>query len=569
MPLGMTRRAQVLALAMVALIVLSGCTSVLGTDSQPEGIRFESVAHETGLQYNATDPLSFGNGRVGVYVLDFDQDQQPDLLTIGGADPALFENQDGRFQRTDQLPEIEPRIKGALIVDYDHDGWEDILLLPINDTPVFLENKNGSFRKKAVGFDTRLSIGSGATTGDFNQDGCPDVFIFQNGDWRQHSPKRVLNWGPNNQEPGPVKEDNGNPNYLYAGNCDQFDRVENAGISGNHWSTAASVVDLTGDGRPDIHVANDFHNDTLYVNKRNGSFSRHGLRSTNRHGMASEIADVNGDQKPDIFVTNVRFDQPIWAQVAIPTMGNQGNNLLINRGNGSFETQERRYSVASGGWGWAATLADLDNDGDRDLVHTTRDYRNYSGDDAVVPTGDLVRTRPKIWVREEDQFERRSSVAAGFRLTNGKGLATLDYDLDGDQDLVVANSGGPFKLYENQGASGNWLDIRPVTPTNSTAIGAQVFVIAGDRTQYAPVNAKADFRSQDSRTLHFGTGNATTVDVRIVWPDGTVRTFQVDANQHLIVPKDGEIRSVQMNNENDWFFDSDGLKEMIWPVAAS
>lgn len=541
-----------LALAMVALIVLSGCTSVLGTDSQPEGIRFESAAHETGLQYNATDPLSFGNGRVGVYVLDFDQDQQPDLLTIGGAEPALFENQDGRFQRDGQLPEIEPRIKGALIVDYDNDGWEDILLLPINDTPVFLENKNGSFRQKAIGFDTRLSIGSGATTADFNQDGCLDVFIFQNGDWRQHSPKRVLNWGPNNQEPGPVEEDNGNPNYLYVGDCDQFDRVEKAGISGNHWSTAASFVDFTGDGRPDIHVANDFHNDTLYVNEGNGTFTRRDLQSTNRHGMASEIADVNGDYAPDIFVSNVKFDQQIWAHIAIPTMGNQGNNLLINRGNGSFETQEQRYGVANGGWGWAASLVDLDNDGDRDLVHTTRDYRNYTGDTSAVPTGPLVHTRPRIWERDGERFHRRSSVAAGFELSNGKGLTTLDYDRDGDQDLVVANGGGAFKLYENQQPTGNWLEIRPVTATNATAIGAEVFVTAGNRTQYAPLNAKADFRSQDSRTLHFGLGDATAVEVRVVWPDGTVRTFHVDANQRIIVEKAGGIRPVRTSGGHGW-----------------
>lgn len=543
------------ALAMLLLVVLAGCTFALGTGSEAEteDIRFQEVASEAGLQYNATDPLSFGNGRVGVYTIDANGDPYPDLLTIGGDDPALFENGGGEFQRSDALPDIEPRIKGALVFDYDRDGQEDILLLPINGTPVFLENRDGSFHRKDVGFDVTLSIGSGATAADYDGDGCPDVFLFQNGDWREHSPQRVLNWNASTDEATPVTEDNGNPNYLFEGDCSEFERVDDAGISGSHWSTAASFVDVTGDGSPDIHVANDFYRDTLYVNEGDGTFSRREIPDTNRHGMASEIADVNGDHAPDVFVSNVGFDQQIWSHISIPTMGNRGNNLLVNEGHGRFSSQERRYGVANGGWGWAASLVDLDNDGDRDLVHTTRDYRNYTGEENPVPTGDLVKTRPSIWERGDDRFHERSASAAGFELSNGKGMATLDYDLDGDQDLVVTNSDGPFKLYENQRTGGDWLQVRPVGANNATAIGAEVYVTTGNRTQYEPLNVKADFRSQDSRTLHFGLGDARTAELRIVWPDGTVRTVSVDANRRLVVPKHGPIRTVSAADDEGLF----------------
>lgn len=543
------------AVVLVLVVVLAGCTTLGGLDDSPsEELRFDEVAAESGLQYNATDSDSFGNGRVGVYTIDANGDAYPDLLTLGGEEPALFENVEGEFRRTTALPEVEPRIKGALVFDYDRDGWEDILLLPINDTPVFLENRDGSFHHTDVGFDVTVAIGSGATAADYDGDGCLDVFLYQNGDWRDHSPKRVLNWDPTTGKVDPVTEDNGNPNYLFEGDCEAFQRVDDAGITGSHWSTAASFVDVTGDGAPDIHVANDFYSDTLYVNEGNGSFTRRELPGTNRHGMASEVADVDGDGNVDIFVTNVGFDQQIWSHVSIPTMGNQGNNLLINQGNGTFATREQQYGVATGGWGWASSLVDFDNDGDRDLIHTTRDYRNYTGDDEPVPTGELVKTRPSLWERGPDRFHSRSASRAGFELSNGKGMATLDFDLDGDQDVVIANDDGPFKLYENQHTGGNWLQILPVGPNNSTAIGATVTVETELESQFEPLNSKADFRSQDSRMLHFGLNETARVDVRITWPDGTVRALSVDANQRLVVPKQGPTRTVKTESSDSRFF---------------
>lgn len=104
------------------------------------------------------------------------------------------------------------------------------------------------------------------------------------------------------------------------------------------------------------------------------------------------------------------------------------------------------------------------------------------------------------------------------RTVQWEGLATPDYDLDGDQNLVVANGAGHFTFYENRQSSGNWLQIRPVTTNNATAIGAQVYVTADDRTQFEPLNSKADFRFRDSRMLHFGRADTDSVCVRVLGP---------------------------------------------------
>lgn len=255
---------------------------------------------------------------------------------------------------------------------------------------------------------------------------------------------------------------------------------------------------------------------------------------------ASNI-DTFGNGRAGVYVTNIHFDRPIRMQRTVPSMGNRGNNLFINRGNGTFTTKERAYGIRDGGWGWAAALVDLDNDGDRDLVHTTN---NYLSDSHVTENIQEIETRPRIWKRTGGNFTRLNATRIGFETSSGRGLAHLDYDLDGDQDLVVATHDGEFKLYENHWPNGNWLQFA-LEGDGSPVLGSRVFVIAPDRTQYRVVNAKADFLSQDTRTLHFGLGDHDTVTVRVIWPDGTERTLEsISVNQRLVIQRNGTVESV-------------------------
>lgn len=530
------RPPTLLSLALVLLV--AGCFAGVSFPSQDTGesLRFQEVGAERGFTYTPSLVVDYG-GRAGVYVTDFNNDHRPDVLAIGDDEPALFENTGGTFERAGVLPPMDIEIKSALFFDYDTDGWEDLLLLPTNGSAVFLENTNGSFHERDVSLDTEMHIAR-ASASDYDRDGCPDVFVAQSGDWRDGVPKAAL---PGYSREDAVVNDSGNPNLLFEGDCESFDRVEDAGISGTRWSLVTSFVDLTGDGYPDIHVGNDFNTDVLYVNQQNGTFRREAISDTERHAMASEVADVNGDGRLDVFVTNVHFANRIRMQRNMPSMDNTGNNLLVNRGNGTFTSEEAAYGVRDGGWGWAATMADLDNDGDQDLVHSTKNYLNESNDTGLVQK---VETRPRIWERTGENFTRRNASVTGFETSSGRGLASLDYDLDGDQDLVVATFVDEFRLYENQDAGGNWLQVS-LEGGRGPVMGSQVYVTTGNDTQYRVLNAKADFLSQDTRTLHFGLGDEETVDVRVVWPDGSERTLEsVSSNQRLAIPRNGPVDSV-------------------------
>lgn len=542
-------RHTVLVLTTVALLVLSGCVGV-GTFGGGTEWSFEDVTESSGLDYEA-EASGVGNGDSGVYVTDYNGDGWSDLLAIGGDDPVLFENTGGEFERSDALPAIDMTVQGALFFDADGDGLDDLLLLPRNGEAIFLHNDGGSFVRTDNGLGIEMGVAVGASAADYDGDGDLDVFVIQYGDWGANTPTGFLH-----PDGGYVDDDNGAQNLLFENTDEGFVNVtDSAGIAGEHWSLATSFVDYTGDGAPDIHVANDFNNDTLYRNQGDGTFERVVMGAeTARNGMSSEVGFFDGDDAPDTFVTNIYF--PIsdsnlseekrarlerYFSFVLRSKRIEGNNLMINRGDGQFSFEGEAYGLKAGGWGWASVHADLDNDGDRDLFHATQQVVRI--DDA-----DPHFTYPMVFERTGDNFTSRDAADLGFEETNGRGVGELDFDRDGDVDLVVSTYDGAFKLYENRvsdGSSRHSVQIEVVDEDGATAIGATVAVTADGQTQYEILNTKADYQSQDTRTLHFGLGDSDEVDaITVVWRDGTERTFEsVAADQRLTLSPNGTVES--------------------------
>lgn len=544
----------ILAFGIVLCLTTAGCTIGFADTNT---LQFTEVNPESGITYNATVSRTITAG-AGVYVSDINNDLRPDVLTVGGAgdpdapsQPALYLNTEEGFNRT-ALPSDDrltnQTINAALFFDYNNDGWDDLLLLPIAAEPILFKNRQGDFEVHDVGLNMTLHVPMGATAADYDSDGDLDLLIYQNGDWMSTTPIGYQEAYSN------VENDNGNPNVLFENKGNEFERVENAGIAGARWSLAASFVDLTGNSLPDIHVANDYNNDYLYVNQGNSTFTRvRAGRDTDRNGMSSEIADVNGDGRPDIFVTNIYFNESrITSTYTTNYLQNAlgkralGNNLLINQEDTMFVDRAAPYGVRTGGWGWAAVIADLDNDGDNDIVHATQEFSetfirsSYNATD--VPS---YYQYPAVWEGKDNTFVQRNGATLGFNKANGRGLARFDYNRDGDLDVLTTEwEQGRYKLYENTGAKGNWLQVVLRGNRTQTPIGARVYTKVDGTNQMRVHNARADYLSQDSRTLHVGLGDSSTVDrLRVVWPDGTERVYtELDANQLVVVSIDGEIK---------------------------
>ncbi len=407
---------------------------------------------------------------------------------------------------------------------------------------MFFENDEGTFRERDIGFDDEFVVPVSATAADATGNGCPDVFVIDYNDWLDEQPmgwQHYLNLT--------AEEDNGQPNALYEGTCGEFERVDDAGIEGDHWSMATSFVDLTGDGNPDIHVANDFFEDEIYYNQGDGSFEREYLgEATDRNRMSSQPVDVTGDGQLELFVTNIYFPQSRWAEIPdsqrqlfvdfmTSRIGdrNQGNNLLVHTEDG-FEDQGQQRGLNEGGWGGAppsrtSTATDRSTSSTRPSSRSASTSANRrSSAECCSPSrtaSSTVSTRARLGSRSTNAASPRWITTRVDRWTSPSRPTKR-------RTASTATRATRVTVSRSSSAEAR---------TSSTTLGTTVEATADGDTQLRVRNARADYQSQDTRTLHVGVGETDSVDeLRVTWPDGTERTFEdVETGQRILVTPDG------------------------------
>jgi hypothetical protein len=250
--------------------------------------------------------------------------------------------------------------------------------------------------------------------------------------------------------------------------------------------------------------------------------------------MGVDAGDADGDGWPDLFVTN---------------LSNETNQLYRNLGGkGLFSIDT--YPAGLGEislllTGWGTDFFDFDNDGDLDLVVTN----GHPMDDIEQVSDILTHTqRPLLFENLGGARFREIGATAGayFQARHaGRGLATADYDNDGDRDIVIAHNGGPAVLLRNDGgdANGRALTLRlQGTRANRDAIGARVTLIAGGRRQVEDVRSATSYLSQNDLRLHFGLGALERVDgIEVRWPTrpGKVETIGPVPSARFLTIREG------------------------------
>jgi hypothetical protein len=245
------------------------------------------------------------------------------------------------------------------------------------------------------------------------------------------------------------------------------------------------------------------------------------------------------------------------------------NSLNVNNGNGAFSNHAQLAGIAQTDWSWAPVIADLDNDGWKDIYitnglrkdvlnldfinNTTPSYARNVGPDGQLPDDQfkaLLNEMPSEKVanfafrnRGELQF---SDVTVDWRLdipSFSNGAAYGDLDLDGDLDMVINNLDEPPFLLRNDQASttrNHYLRIRLAGPgKNRYALGTKVLVRTEAGEQFQQFFLSRGFQSSVEPVLHFGLGSAREAEVEIHWPDGRYsRIESVEADQVLAVDYD-------------------------------
>ena len=578
----------------------SGSPGVAEPDTIPRFTRL--AAEETGLHFANTlteGPNTnilvyeyFYNGG-GVATADFDGDGRPDLyFTANMADNALYLNR-GHWQFEDITQAAGaggrpgPWQTGVSIVDINTDGRPDIYLsysgmLPPNKRRnQLLVNKGVDARGIPQFVDEAVAYGldSPAFTNqayffDHDGDGDLDALLLN------HNPKSlpILNVAKTQQlqaQPDPER------GLRLLRNDDRrfVDVTEAAGINGSALSYGLSLAleDFNGDGLPDIYVSNDYEvPDYLYINQGNGTFHdelAERLGQSSHYSMGSDAADVDNDGRVDLFTLDMLpadnrrrkllmadDNRPRHALNAASGFAPQTmrNMLHLNRGDGSFAELGQLYSVATTDWSWSALLADLDNDGYRDL-HVTNGYlRDYTNQDFIKYMNDFVAERGRLQRNDvlellhqmpssavSNQVFRNQSGTSFRNVTrtwgldlpsNSNGAVTVDLDNDGDLDLVINRINEPALIYRNNTDGTAYLQVDLVgPPQNPSGIGARIELQTTEGQQVQSLYSNRGYLSSGPTTLHFGLGGGAQVQGLIArWPDGKTQHLRaVNSNQRL------------------------------------
>jgi enediyne biosynthesis protein E4 len=498
---------------------------------------FTDVTERAGLRFSHSygdvdlDNIVEGTGS-GACVFDYDGDGRLDLYFPNGrwlkavstnrsralqgqlANSLYRNNGDGTFTDVTAKAGVEGTGFGfgCAAADYDGDGDLDLHVLNYGPDDLYRNNGDGTFTNVAVAAglaDPRWGLN--AVWFDYDRDGRLDVYVcnyllYDDGKFRAYYPAAGY--------PGPLSY-NGQPSVLYHNDGDGTfsDASAKAGV-GNPGGRCMSAVaaDLNNDGWPDLYQANDAMENYYYENTGRGSFVDKGLRlglAMGQHGQGvSSMGPVAGDVDDDGFL-----------DLFIPDM--DYGSLLVREGPGYVDRiEDSGLAVMLGQYtGWGGILFDYDDDGRLDLFVSNGNAHHEYAEDPVLARGDGAGKFADV-ARGAGDFFQHKWVA--------RGSTWLDYDDDGDLDLLVVDLNGPPHLLRNEGGTGHhWIAIDARLPGGRRqAIGARITVTAGGRRQVRDALPVNGYLSQGDPRVHFGLGAAGRVDaVEIRWPDGTTGTL--------------------------------------------
>ncbi|MEM1423800.1 MAG: CRTAC1 family protein [Planctomycetota bacterium] len=470
-----------------------------------------------------------------------------------------------------EFRQIEFMMAGGAVADFDGDGWEDVFVLTgdKDDDRLYINNRDGTFTDRAQEWGVaKKHVGSGASVGDFNSDGLPDIYVTSlgpsnvdkrlgahmlyrnNGDgtftdvaeqagvdslgaivpdgfsaaWGDYDLDGDLDlavalWSIPNPHGVALFRNNGNATFTRVDELIGMD-------TSNTFGFTPAFADMDQDGWPELLVASDFTTSAYFVNNRDGTFTRRtrqdaGLVDTN--GMGQVVADLTGDGVLDWYVSNICCAGPVefW----------EGQNLFENIGDHTFSDIARASGVEDAEWAWGADACDLDNDGNTDLVTVTGWF--FPG---AMPN--------KIFHCNPDGTFNDVSDACGFNDRDlARGVSSFDYDRDGDIDLVVFNHEGPTRLYRNDltGFDTNYLRVRLDTRNRPdlapNGIGAWIELDTARDTDVRYVDGAPTYLATSSLDEHFGLGGEGIVaQLRVRWPDGSRTTLSgLSVNRTLTI----------------------------------
>lgn len=498
---------------------------------------FTEVSDSVGLNYiYPGNEYQIAGG--GILVIDVNNDGWEDLFQSGGVFPSkLWINKKGKF--VDETAKYGLHVidkyfvQAAVCADYDNDGFQDFFIANYGTgmgkgdkfSPVLLKNYNGE-KFELIDLSEVITPGnfSNACWGDINNDGFSDLYLTN----------YVSSMGglsdSNGVEIGYDPRCFKNKFLLNLSGKGFRECAEEYGLDDPGCGLSAIFTDVDMDGDADLLLLNDFGEWTNagnkffqnnYPDKKFTDISEENGFSHLIYGMGFGQGDYDQDGDLDYYVTNI------------------GQNYLFQNNNGKLNDVAKDLNIdltfakdSIMGTSWSGIFFDIDFDGDLDLYVT-------KGNILTLVPKTVIHDRNVLFINENGQFKNVSAQAGIDDVLSHRGACILDYDHDGDLDIVSAVVKIPWaafakmeqkiKLYQNESEAGNWIGIRLIGESgiNRDCFGCKVLFQQGSTKMIREVDGASGHASQSSRIIYYGLGENTELDqATIYWTNGKVLSLK-------------------------------------------
>ena len=443
---------------------------------------------------------------------------------------------------------------GVATGDFNNDGCVDLYLTNFGANRLYRNNCDGTFTDvsstSGVG-DPGWSVSAAFV--DYDRDGWLDLYVGHYVEYSIGNDQRCTGLTGRRDYCTPAVYTARTDRLFHNERNGTFKDVTAAALPGGPFGPAlgVSTADFNGDGWPDIYVANDGRPNLLWINQRNGTFKNTGLISGTalsgdgkaKGSMGVDAGDADNDGDDDLFMTQ------------LPT---EGGSLYINDGSGLFEDRSSTSGLGpftKGSTGFGTAWFDYDNDGWLDLfaangsieAQAARLNEKFPYDERNLLLRNLGNGRFENVSAQGGAVFRQSAV--------GRGAAFGDIDNDGDIDVVVSNMHRPAALLINTiGNRHHWIGVRllgcgarrqagsPTCGAGRDMIGARVQIVRpSGPALWRRARADGSYGSANDPRVVVGLGDSTEPPTfRVLWPDGSAEEFPEAAIDRWIVLEQGK-----------------------------
>jgi enediyne biosynthesis protein E4 len=500
------------------------------------GISFQ---HNSGAYGGKLLPETLGSGCA---FLDYDGDGWQDILLINSMDwpghkrkrttMKLYKNnRNGTFTDVTRRAglDIEMYGMGVAVGDYNNDGHDDLFVTCVGQNRLFRNTGRGYFveETRRSGLYGRRAFSTSALWFDYDRDGLLDLFVCNYVRWSPEEDVFCSLDGKHKSYCTPEAY-RGETCWLFhnRGNGTFEDVTPTSGVfDTSSKSLGVAMFDYDQDGWPDLLVANDTQPNKLYKNLRNGKFKDVAVEA----GLAFS---ADGKARAGMGVDTGEIDNSGRMSVAITNFDNEMVGLYRANKGGTYDDVSMQAGIGGPSkytLGFGCCFADINLDGELDLVvangHIDETVRNIQGNVGYAQP-------PLLFLNAGGgKFEDVASQSGSSfdKPKVGRGLAYADFDRDGDLDLLMTTNNGPAYLYRNdqrKGAHSIRFELKG-TKSNRDAIGATVRIFNNGENQMRLVRGGSSYLSQSEMPVSFGLGEQDQVErIEIEWPNGEKEEFK-------------------------------------------